>query len=92
MNYVKYPNLPENAKIVLLGEKYAKILEKPLEKLGIEPLFVPDNPSVSDMVSGHADLSVMDWISILIDGPMPINHRQELPWQRIVCLANESVV
>lgn len=59
MKYVKYPNLPENAKIVLLGEKYAKILGKPLEKLGIEPLFVPDNPNVSDMVSGHADISVL---------------------------------
>ena len=43
---------------ILIGEKYADRLEKPLERLGFEPLYVPDNPDVDERLSGHVDLSV----------------------------------
>jgi len=59
MKYVEKPNLPQAAKIVLIGEKYSDILYKGLENLGIIPLLVPDNPFVDPRVSGHADLSVL---------------------------------
>lgn len=56
--FVKAPNLPNDAGIVIIGEKYAEKLAKALEKLGITPLFVPDNPNIDLRLSGHADLSV----------------------------------
>lgn len=59
MKYVAKPNLPENSKLVLIGEKYSKLLAEPLENMGITPLFVPDNPCVDTKVSGHVDLSVI---------------------------------
>ena len=59
MKYVEKPNLPQAAKIVLIGEKYSEILCKRLENTGIIPVLVPDNPSVDPRVSGHADLSVL---------------------------------
>lgn len=56
--FVKVPNLPNDANVVIIGEKYAEKLAKPLKKWGITPLFVPDNPNVDPRLSGHADLSV----------------------------------
>lgn len=55
--FVVAPYLPKRAEAVLIGEKYANLLVKPLEKLGITPLFVPDNPFVDSRLSGHTDLS-----------------------------------
>lgn len=55
--FVKAPNLPNDANVVIIGEKYTEKLAKPLEKRGITPLFVPDNPDVDPRLSGHADLS-----------------------------------
>lgn len=57
-DYVIYPNLPQRAKVVALGEKYADILDKPLNMFGLLPIYVPDNPYVDARLSGHADLSV----------------------------------
>lgn len=56
--FVVKPNLPINAKVLLLGQKYSDILENPLKRLDIEPVFVPDNSSVDSRLAGHADLSV----------------------------------
>lgn len=55
--FVAAPYLPKHAKTVLIGEKYADSLAKPLEKLGIAPLFVPSNPFVDLLLAGHTDLS-----------------------------------
>lgn len=57
-DFVINPNLPRRAKIVVLGEKYADILDKSLNMLGLSPIYVPDNPSVDARLSGHVDLSV----------------------------------
>ncbi len=59
MRYVKNPNLPENAGIVMIGEKYREILKEPLENKGLNVLCVPENPDVDKRLSSHADLSVM---------------------------------
>jgi len=58
MNYVAKANLPINTKIVLIGSKYSKLLEKTLKNMGIYPIFVPDNPFVDKRLSGHTDLSL----------------------------------
>ena len=57
-NFVRMPHLPQKANALILGEKYAEILQKYLEKHDIRPIFVPSNPSVDKRLSGHADLSV----------------------------------
>lgn len=59
VNAVKYSNLPRKAELVIIGEKYSDILNEPLKKLGVTPIFVPDNPYVDNRLSGHADLSVL---------------------------------
>lgn len=60
MSFVKIPNLPElPVKHLLLGQKYADILNAPLIRRGICPIYVPDNPLVDPRLSGHADLSVL---------------------------------
>lgn len=56
--FVSSPNLPSRSDTVILGGKYSVILEKPLNKLGIDVIKVPDNPCVDERLSGHADLSV----------------------------------
>ncbi len=58
-SFVTKPNLPENADIVLLGEKYRRMLDSSLREKGLRPIYVPDNPFVDDRLSGHADLSVL---------------------------------
>lgn len=45
-------------KSLIIGERYRSILEAPLAELGYGVLWLPDNPSVSRALSGHADLSV----------------------------------
>ena len=59
MKAVEKPNLPKMADTILIGEKYFELLQKPLEKLGIKALSVPDNGFVDPRLSGHADLSVL---------------------------------
>ena len=59
MKFVENPNLPVCADIVIIGEKYCKILQNGIKSLGINALFMPDNPYVDDRLSGHADLSVL---------------------------------
>ena len=59
MKAVEKPNLPEMADTVLIGEKYFELLGKPLEKLGINAISVPDNGFVDPRLSGHGDLSVL---------------------------------
>ena len=59
MKFVENPNLPVCADIVIIGEKYCKILQSGIKSLGINALFMPDNPYVDDRLSGHADLSVL---------------------------------
>lgn len=58
VDFVQAPNLPLNADIVIIGEKYADKLAKPLDKCGINPIFIPNNPKVDPRLAGHADLSV----------------------------------
>lgn len=57
-DFVLHANLPKRAEHVIIGAKYARLLEEPLKLRGITPLFVPDNPNVDERLSGHADLSV----------------------------------
>ncbi len=57
--FVQSPNLPEDAETILIGEKYARILQKSLEKQGLTSVFIPDNPYVDARMSGHADLSAV---------------------------------
>lgn len=59
MKVVEQANLPEMAKKVIIGEKYSHLLKEPLEKLGLDPMFIPDNGFVDPRLSGHADLSVL---------------------------------
>lgn len=59
MKPVEKSSLPEKAEAIIIGEKNSQLLEKPLEKLGINPLFVPNNRFVDSRLSGHADLSVL---------------------------------
>lgn len=56
--FVGKANLPINSSIILIGRKYADILDKPLKSLDLEPTYVPDNPFVDKRLSGHADLSI----------------------------------
>ena len=44
-------------KTVIIGEKYGELLEKPLRKLNLDVLLIPDNPYINKNLSGHADLS-----------------------------------
>ena len=57
--FVSLPNLPVNAAHVILGEPYRPLLDYPLRKLGISPLYVPENPLVDCRLRGHADLSIV---------------------------------
>lgn len=57
IHFVELPSLPKNSETLIIGEKYKELLEKPLEKAEVSPLFVPNNPSVDCRLSGHADLS-----------------------------------
>ena len=45
--------------IVIIGERYRKRLEKPLKELGIEILWMCDNPYLDPRLAGHADLSAI---------------------------------
>ena len=56
--FVKAANLPCDAELCVIGEKYLSLLQKPLDDLGIEVLTVPDNKCVDQRLSFHADLSV----------------------------------
>ena len=47
------------AETVLIGENYLELLEKPLQKLGINAVPVPGNGFVDPRLSGHGDLSVL---------------------------------
>ena len=59
MKFVENPNLPVRAGTIIIGEKYCKILQNSIKSLGIDALFMPDNPYVDVRLSGHADLSVL---------------------------------
>lgn len=41
-----------------IGERYRTLLEKPLKNLGINVLWLPNNPDVDPRLAGHADLSL----------------------------------
>ena len=56
--FVQRAGLPEQVQLLIIGEKYTKKMQKPLENLGISVLSVPDNPYVDERLSGHVDLSV----------------------------------
>ena len=58
MNAVELPNLPQKAGAVIIGHKYSDILAPPLKNLGIDVVYVPDNPNIDSRLSGHADLSM----------------------------------
>lgn len=59
MRFVNDPNLPNNAVLLLVGEKYTDILKGKLSEYGIELLAAPRNPDVDERLSSHADLSVL---------------------------------
>lgn len=58
--FVLKPNLPEGSVThVIIGAAYKYLLDLPLKKQGITPIYIPDNPYVDPRVAGHADLSVL---------------------------------
>lgn len=60
MNFIKLPNLPESrVNLLIIGQKYAKLLQGSLQLLNVDVLELPDNPNVDPRLSGHADLSVL---------------------------------
>lgn len=57
---IKTPHLPQGkVGLAAFGEKYREILEKPLQNLGITPLWLPDNEAVDPRLAGHADLMLL---------------------------------
>ena len=42
----------------VIGFRYLERLYKPLNRLGVEVIWMPDNPDVDPRLAGHADLSV----------------------------------
>ena len=60
MNFIKLPNLPESrVNLLIIGQKYAELLQSSLQLLNVDVLELPDNPNVDPRLSGHADLSVL---------------------------------
>ena len=56
--FVRLPGLPKAAEAVIIGEKYAEILQNSFEIREISTILVPNDPCVDPRLSGHADLSV----------------------------------
>ena len=59
--------------LILLGERYRPHLDAPLRNLGLNPLYLPDNPMLDPRLAGHADLSVFAageriWLSPQLKG------------------------
>lgn len=59
--------------LILLGERYRPHLDAPLRELGLNPLYLPDNPMLDPRLAGHADLSVFPagermWLSPQLKG------------------------
>lgn len=46
------------ADMVVIGERYSRILSPSLSRLNIRPIWLPDNMLVDDRLAGHADLSL----------------------------------
>ncbi len=60
MKYIETPHLPQGkVRLLAIGRRYRDRLSEPLEGLGIEVVWLPDNPSVDERLAGHADLSVL---------------------------------
>lgn len=58
--FVKSPNLPEGKVIfAAAGERYRKKLDKALDSIGVEMLWLPDAPDIDPRLAGHADLSML---------------------------------
>lgn len=56
---VDKPNCPSGIVTqVLIGETYRNLFDSFFENKQIEPIYVPDNPSVDESLKGHVDLSV----------------------------------
>lgn len=56
-DFLRRAGLPVNCSALILGRKYLEILDGPIKNLGIEAVYLPDNPYVDERLSGHADLS-----------------------------------
>ena len=59
--------------LILLGERYRPHLDAPLRELGLNPLYLPDNPMLDPRLAGHADLSLFPageriWLSPQLKG------------------------
>ncbi len=57
-DFLRRAGLPVNCSALIIGRKYSENLSKELNALGIEVVYLPDNPYVDERLSGHADLSV----------------------------------
>lgn len=58
--FIETPHLPQGkVGLCALGGKYRENLEKPLQNLGITPLWLPENLAVDPRLSGHADLMLL---------------------------------
>lgn len=56
---VDKPNCPSGVVTqVLIGETYRNLFDSFFENKQIEPIYVPDNPSVNEALKGHVDLSI----------------------------------
>ena len=60
MKYIGTPHLPQGkVGLLAIGGRYCEKLAEPLRALGIETIWLPDNPNVDARLAGHADLSVL---------------------------------
>ena len=58
--YVITPHLPKRqVGLMAIGKRYAPRLAAPLEKLGVDVLWLPDAPDTDSCLAGHADLSMI---------------------------------
>lgn len=58
--FVETPHLPKGkVRHIIIGEKYKVSLNEQIIGLGLEPIWLPDNPCVDERLSGHCDLAAV---------------------------------
>lgn len=60
LRFIEKPHLPKyKVRHIIIGEKYKDRLNDKLLSLGLEPMWMPDNPCVDERLSGHCDLAAV---------------------------------
>ena len=58
-DFVRSPNLPKKVETLIIGSKYRGVLEASLTNLGIDVIWIDENPDVDPRLASHCDLSVL---------------------------------